>query len=55
MAQRNEIEAPQTTLPIHLKYRPKELRDVFGQDAIVKSIRAALAMRARPHCYLFTR
>lgn len=55
MATRNKIEdAPVTTLPLHLKYRPKELRDVLGQDAVIKSLKQALAMQARPHCYLFT-
>jgi DNA polymerase-3 subunit gamma/tau len=53
---RNKLEEPKEDkeLALHLKYRPKQLRDVVGQDAVVKSLKAALSMKSRPHCYLFT-
>jgi DNA polymerase III subunit gamma/tau len=54
MTTRKTIEADKPELPLHLKYRPQTLVDVLGQDAVVKSLKATLAMRARPHCYLFT-
>lgn len=40
--------------PIHLKYRPRKLKDVLGQGAVVKSLEAALSGKSVPHCYLFT-
>jgi DNA polymerase III subunit gamma/tau len=42
------------TEPLHLKYRPKRLDEVLGQDGVVKSIRAALEAKARPHTFLLT-
>lgn len=55
MTDRARIEAlGETELALHLKYRPKELRNVVGQDAVVRSLRSVLEMKARPHCYLFT-
>jgi DNA polymerase III gamma/tau subunit len=55
MTARNKIEAADPAeLSLHVRYRPKELRDVLGQDAVVKSLKQTLDMRARPHCYLFT-
>jgi DNA polymerase III gamma/tau subunit len=40
-------------LPLHLKYRPRVLADILGQDAVVKSLKHALQAKTRPHCYLF--
>lgn len=55
MATRKKLEEPQTKEPpLHLKYRPKSLPHVRGQDAVVKSLKHALTMKSRPHCYLFT-
>lgn len=56
MATRNKIEpqAPPQEQPLQLKYRPRALVDVLGQPAVVKSLKQTLAMRTRPHCYLFT-
>lgn len=42
----------ETTEPLHVKYRPRALADVVGQGDAVKSLRATLASRARPHTYL---
>lgn len=57
MATRNRIDAepPQdSTPPLHLKYRPQRLAEVRGQDAVVKALKSALEMKARPHVFLFT-
>lgn len=43
-----------TTEGIHTKYRPRRLKDVRGQDAVVKSIAKALEAKARTHTWLFT-
>lgn len=53
---RNKIETPvmATTEPLHLKYRPRVLGDVLGQDATVKSLQATMKAKARPHTFLFT-
>lgn len=40
--------------PLHVKYRPRVLKDVIGQDAAVKSIKAALSKPTKPHAYLLT-
>lgn len=40
--------------PLHVKYRPKSLNDVIGQDAVVKSLRDAMKKATRPHAFLFT-
>lgn len=40
--------------PLHIKYRPQSLRDMYGQEAVVKSLEKALVAKARNHCYLFT-
>ena len=37
-----------------MKYRPKRLKDVLGQDAVVKSLRAALEGGSPPRVFLFT-
>lgn len=47
-------EPVKNSAPIHIKHRPARLQDVIGQKAIVKSLEAALKMKARPHTYLFT-
>lgn len=40
---------------LHVKYRPKTLAEVRGQDAVVKSLTRLLANRKQaPHTYLFT-
>jgi DNA polymerase III subunit gamma/tau len=50
-----EVEATAaTTEPLHLKYRPKSLKEMVGQAATVKSLEATLKAAARPHCFLFT-
>lgn len=49
-----ETEAPKHGDPLHLKHRPNRLSTVMGQDAVVKSLQAALAAKHRPHCFLFT-
>lgn len=40
--------------PIHIKYRPRDLKDVLGQGATAKSLAAILKGKSPPHCYLFT-
>lgn len=49
-------EQPQIehTLPLHLKYRPANFKDVRGQDAIIKSLKATMTASAKPHAYAFT-
>jgi DNA polymerase-3 subunit gamma/tau len=37
-----------------IKYRPSSLDDVVGQDAVVKSLRAAFKSKTRAHAYCFT-
>lgn len=49
-----EKRAVETGEPIHVKYRPRRLKDVLGQSATVKSLEALLRGKAVPHCYLFT-
>lgn len=51
---RTKLDAEELELPLHLKYRPKHLADIAGQDAVIKSLAKTLMMKARPHCYLFT-
>lgn len=54
---RTKIETPEmveTTLPLHLKYRPTKLDDVVGQKAITKAMAAMLRMQARSHTFLLT-
>jgi DNA polymerase III subunit gamma/tau len=52
-ALQEQTEQPQTE-PLHIKYRPKTLKDMRGQGAVIKSIEAAMKAKARPHAYLFT-
>lgn len=40
--------------PLHIKYRPKDFKEMIGQDAVVKSLKTALSDKARPHSYIFT-
>ncbi len=49
-------QADQTVLdlPLHLKYRPDKLKDVWGQDQAVKSLRSVLDSKNPGHAYLFT-
>ena len=41
-------------LPYHLKYRPNRWKDVWGQDAVVDSLEAALKAKTRQHSYILT-
>lgn len=51
----NESEPQeQADEPFHVKYRPKSLKEVVGQDAVVKSLQDALKKSTRPHAFLFT-
>lgn len=52
--QQPEPEQQAKEEPLHLKYRPKLLRDIIGQDAVVKSLGKVLGSRTAPHVYLFT-
>jgi DNA polymerase III gamma/tau subunit len=40
--------------PLHVKYRPKVLKDVWGQDAVTKSLASVLSSKNPGHAYLFT-
>ena len=40
--------------PFHIKYRPKSLKEVVGQDAVVKSLTDAMKQATRPHSFLLT-
>lgn len=50
-----EEQAPavENTDPLHIKYRPRSLKEVRGQDDTTRSLMATLDARARPHTYLF--
>lgn len=39
--------------PLHIKYRPRKLEDVRGQDAVVSSVQKMLKSSTRAHAYLF--
>lgn len=60
MSSRRKIAEPSNDppspmeLPLPLKYRPKHLDDVLGQDEVVKSIRKAIAAKTRPHAFILT-
>lgn len=58
MSSRKRVEEAEAPVvpgePIHVKYRPKTFKEVIGQNAVVKSIAAAVKGKARPHAYLFT-
>jgi DNA polymerase-3 subunit gamma/tau len=47
-----EPAVPDLSLPI--KYRPKQLSEVVGQDAVIKSLQSALKKSTHSHAYLFT-
>lgn len=40
--------------PLHVKYRPKALEEVLGQDAVIASVTAMLRSASRPHSFLLT-
>lgn len=40
-------------LPLHLKYRPHTLKEIFGQVDVVNSLESVLNSKTRPHAYLF--
>ena len=40
--------------PLHVKYRPKNFKEVIGQDHVIKSLTQVLKDKARPHAFLFT-
>jgi len=40
--------------PLHLKYRPGALGDMYGQDHVVKSLQKVLESKNPGHAYLFT-
>jgi len=48
-------EQPRSAAPesLYVKWRPRKLEEVRGQDAVVKSIRTALKGKTRPHSFLF--
>ena len=57
MSQRRKIaEEPSQAQdePYHVKYRPRSLKDVVGQGAVVKSLQDAVKKATRPHAFLFT-
>lgn len=40
--------------PLHVKYRPSTLDEIFGHASVVKALRKQLDSDTRPHAYLFT-
>lgn len=44
---------PEVSQPLHLKYRPQRLEDVYGQKAITTSLKRLLRSDSVPHAYLF--
>jgi len=40
--------------PYHLRFRPSKIDEVIGQPEVVKSIKAMLKDKTRPHSFLFT-
>lgn len=40
--------------PLHVKYRPTTLKQVYGQKQIVESLQGVLNSSTRPHSFLFT-
>lgn len=43
-----------TPTELYLKYRPKSLKDVFGQPRAVKALSEMLEQKKVPHCILFS-
>ena len=41
------------TRPLHLKYRPTNLDEVIGQNAVVQSLKQQLTGQSTPHAFLF--
>lgn len=41
-------------MPLHLDYRPRNLDELFGNDAIKESIQSIFNRKDKPHAYLFT-
>lgn len=55
MASRAQIkEDKEDGLQLTDKYRPKSFGQVWGQDAVVKSLKKVLESKQPPHAYLFT-
>lgn len=58
--ERRRITAPETThasasdLPLHIKYRPTKLRDVWGQEQVTRSLETLIKSGTHGHAYLFT-
>lgn len=42
------------TEPLHIKYRPQQLDDVIGQDAVVKNLARLFETKRIPQTFLFT-
>lgn len=58
-AQRRPVPQQEPTnedkdLPLHLKYRPRRLRDVAGQRAVTESLEDVLKSKTPNHAFLFT-
>jgi replication-associated recombination protein RarA len=51
--QLKEAPASATVEPLHVRYRPRRLKDVIGQPGVVKSLGAVLTSSTTPHSYLF--
>lgn len=47
-------EPSEPDLPLHLKYRPRALDDVLGQDDVVRSLQSVIHGKNPGHAYLFT-
>lgn len=57
MSRRASIDEAQEAVveePLHVKYRPRSLKDVLGQDAITAALKDNLKAKSRPHSFLFT-
>lgn len=48
------VEVAVTEEPLHLKYRPHVLKDVWGQDHVTKSLEEVVRSKNPAHAYLFT-
>ena len=55
MARKQIAEEPVAkSEPLHIKYRPRDFKEVLGQDAAIKSLQTALKDKAMPHSFAFT-